>query len=289
MEDNKTITIKIPKKMKHNGITRSLQTNEQIQKKINEEVDFVIKYLPAHKMCCIIRQYLSGQNCPVKKFYQEYMNKTGIIFEVKTNYGTISGRTNISDIGGTISITREALTRIGHDPDEINIDIYIKSYPNIDTKGIQINTEVIEKLTEYKTILQKYIDECEILDNNNLDEDTIIMIKNISARKYLLKNLFYEKKQYIRHYNKMKELFIKNSTIGNFPRNYEYNNILFGWDNNLSSIPFPILVKLYLEAYDIKNLTTACEEFKIEILNISMENPKYTIQLLLDDYDYMIN
>ena len=287
MDSEQTFIIKVPKKLKHNGIKRSLESNETTKKMIDEEINQMIKYLSAHIMCCKIRSFMTGQSCPVKKFFNNDMQKVQQMLEVETNYGTICLRSIISMNGVTVGKTREALERINIDPDKINMELYSKHRVNVNIDALKYHPDVIAQLSEYNNNLQKYIDECEILGDEKFDEDKVQMIKNIAARKCLSKDLYSEKKQYILHYNKMKDIF-NNATTNEskFPRNYEYKGVFLGWDNNIFAISYPTLAKMYLQNYDLKNGDTKYEEFTIMLLTICGENIKCTLTVLLDDYDY---
>lgn len=270
----------IPKLRKE--IKRKL--NDEIINILNKNIDEMNEYFPAHSFYCQLTLYLTGQSCSIKKYFSEEMNDSKLLLNEQTNYGDISVR-SIIQISSCNSNVITALKELGFDPNKLEeYEKVLKNRIVCDTSGIKSNQKVIEKKNEYLDILKEAINECNV--NVNVNEREVI-IKQIAARKHLLKHLYPYKSKYVKSYNKVKKEFNDACIKGNFPRNYEYNGVMLYWEEPYVNLSYIQKINMILQDYDLENNTVKFEEFKLKIQEISFKNPKYTLRYTLDDYDYI--
>jgi hypothetical protein len=263
------------------------------EEKLNMCIEKLYTYRPAYYTIGSIRQFITGQSSLVKKHFKDKMDETKIIEEVNTNYGTICVKSQIPNYStSTNSIIYEALENTEHDLDDLqqkhDEDMPTESNSKlvVSTTAIKNNEDVISKVSKYLDELNKLVDNCVVYDTESMNDKTINVIKQIAARKFLAKELYCDYRKYLIYYNRMKEQFIKMSTLGDFARNYCYKGVHLGWNSDFNNILFSQYVDNYLISLDESQNSNKYGQYKLECRRLMSKYKKFTILVTLDDFDY---
>jgi len=270
--------------------------NSEIKKKLDSYVDKMYEYKPAHSYHAQIRLRLSGVNCGIKSFFETQLesNEYGSeLLRAQTNYGTVTVLKNRNMNCSNGSMVKKALEEMSIDSDNlITSKKFIKKHIIIaNTDEIKSSTEFIEKTEYYNKRFEQHKEECQIFEDEEMEQmsDEIERIlKLISATKNFMGELQYDAKQYNNYYNMLKDDFKKESTIGTFPRNYEYKGITLNWNRIDISSNLYIHVKNYFLDEDFKNQTNLMGTFENQMNKLRKAQNKYKMKMFIDDEDYEI-
>jgi hypothetical protein len=282
---------KLKRRKKRHG-PEETDENREIKKKIDEQIDELSKYKGWHYVAAWLRRQVSFPNAlPQKYFTAKGLTKSEELLKYDTNYGEISVlSTNMMSCGTKKSMVKEALFESGIDLDEL------EKRPEISEKNVvKIDTEEVKKSQEYMHIrakfsrqLKKYTDECEIYgEGGDLDTEQKNMIKYLAVHRRLLKDIMDDSRRYTYAYNSLREIFTEASTKGDFPRYYQYNNVVCRWEDSTTRITnFYRSVTEYLDQYDLKNNTNKLLEFNAKMDELRIKENRYKIRFMLDDEDF---
>jgi hypothetical protein len=269
--------------------------NSEIKKKLDSYVDKMYEYKPAHSYHASIRLRLSGANSGIKSFFETHLetNDNGaIIFEVPTNYGTITLQKNRNMNCSNACMVKESLELMCIDVDKFTTSkkFMTKSKIVANADEIKLSTEFIEKTGDYNTRFEQYKNECVIFEHEESDpmSDEMKRIVNlISSTKNFMGELQNDARQYNIYYNKLKDDFKKESTIGTFPRNYEYRGITLNWNRvDISHGSMYSITKNYFSDEDFKNQTNLMGEFENQMNKLRKAQNKYKMNIFIDDEEY---
>jgi hypothetical protein len=283
-------------KVDHTHIPRKVKLrvkDESNKNNIDFHIDKLYEYSASYQMICRMRSFIGAPNSAVKKHFKEDLCEFKIIKDINTNYGRINITTTRPVASHSGNIIYEALVNLEHDPSDLELNYDSDISPEfkynliINVTEIKNDTNVLNELNNYLEQLNKLVTNCEVEDSS-LDEKTLNIIKQISSRKKLAKELMKKGKAYLVNYNRMRDLFKQCSTEGNFVRTYNHRGAYLTWDEDLTSLSFSnYVIQIWLPNYDETNNTNEKEKFAIECRKIYIKQNKFTIKVTLDNYDYL--
>ena len=284
--------IKKLKRRKKRHRAEETDENREIKKKMDVQIDELSKYKGWHYAAAWLRRQVSFPNALPQKYWNaKGLTNGGPLLEpVSTNYGAISAFSTNMSCSTKKSMVKEALFKSGIDPDEL------EKQPEISEKNVvKIDTEEVKKSQEYMQIrakisrqLKKYKDECEIYgEGGDLDTEKKNMIKYLAVHRRLLKDIMVDSRRYTYALNSLKEIFTEASTKGDFPRYYQYNNVVCRWEDSTTRITnFYRDVTEYLDQKDYDNNTNTLFEFNSNMDELRIKENRYKLRFMLDDEDF---
>ncbi len=275
----------IKKKIKRSIEANSM--NESIHKRMCSYVDEMYEHKAAQLQMCSLRQAISGQSCPPRKYFDslKISGQTFDILVADTNYGTIS----IDQINhwAVTNISRDyALSKMKINDNDI-LSIWVKKHKLLVETG-QLKITVIPQLKILQDNLQEYIDNFELIEPEKYTVKQRNIIRWIASRQYQKQIIMHDASQYITAYNKLKLLFSNHSTLGSFPRRWNYKGVSLCWDISNMSATASQRTAWYLQELDFKNGGILRETYKNHIIAYNLEIGKHSFRYLVDgnDYDY---
>ena len=285
------------KKKKHNKKLRKLEGNEKIAKELNNCIDKMIETRAAVITNLKTRHELTGQSSDTRKHFKEDIEKQAKsdkysdspLLDIMSNYGTLTVLTKRNLTCTSKSMVNSALSSLRVEY-EAEIDLgNIKNKLCVDTDELKIKEIVMKRVDEYNKYLNKLKVDCVLYpdtDGKTPDEESVAIIKKIASLKAFQKYLYEEKNKYLAYYNRMKDIFEKESTTGTFPRFYSYEGVTLTWDDICVKENYYQKVKRYLENKDLEDDEQLFDKFEKQMNKLRKEQNKYTIKILLDGYDY---
>ncbi len=266
---------------------RTLEGNEKIVEEINSAIDEVVKYLPAQQFYCVMRTFFTTAKKELKKYCDENARE---IFHIDSNYGEINIITDTESKTCSKGDILRVFDGLGWEqPKESDFKETIRHILNVGVNCAKVSKEVLDAEKHYVSALKKYIENCEINNQEDFEPDEINFIIGIVARQKMLQDLYEDRSNYLRATSKVREIFTRATKRGTFPLTYIYRDIAVYWDSSIYKIPFPTKIGLYLRERDRKNGSTQWEEYLSHAKTRSAaENPiKSHIKYIYQDMDYM--
>jgi len=262
---------------------RTLKGNEDVQKLLETQMDMMETNYPYYAMVGSLRGALTGQSCIPKKHFEEEMKTDYILINKETNYGNIVLK-SIPSVSENNSSIREALDNMNIEEGHIMKEELKKQRYTIqvNTGVLKMSNPVIRKTDELLLEFQSVIDGFEIDEG----DDTENIIRYITSRKYFMKKLWEQSREYFSAYNKCKGIFERASTIGSFPRLYMYKGICLDWADITEKTVLKSCVLNYLHDCDKRDNTKMFIQYKAELKKISVKNNKRQPFYTLDGFDY---
>ena len=267
---------------------RTLEGNEAVIIKLNGCIDKLYKYAPAHSMVASLRQKLNGQSCLIKEHYG-CNNGTKQLLQTNTPFGELVIKSEYST-----SIPNHIMMDV---LEEVTMDISMESViddfaakfkkkVDLYTGAIKMNKEVNDKIVELSCKIKEYEnlydEQIEDYDMSQFNDKENYLIKFTMVRKKLLAELYEQSSKYIKYYNMIKKIFIKQTKEGNFPTVYEYKQVLINYDSaRMASMS--LQRKTYLLYYDDEQTYNFIMNKAREVM---VRENKSTIRVILNEYEY---
>ena len=259
-------------------VNRTLEGQEDIKHKIDTEIDGMYKYAAAYSFYSSLRCQITGTGSCPKKYIKQIENPISITAD--TSYGTIALLPNLLNSGRNADV-KKALEMLGVDIPEK--EYYAKYILKVHTNEMRLSPEVRSQKLLLANEFKKIIEQMEI-QSNALESDELELLKFVAVRKEMMRRIFFDSRKYFSHYNSCKSIFEKESTVGTFPRIYEYRKIRLFWNEGVGSISNT--VKSYLSKIDKEEESDLLVQYNQIITDISYENKNYTFEITLDGFDY---
>jgi len=266
--------------------------NRDIKKKIDEQIDILIKFKGWHSMASWLRRQVSFANAlPQKYFNSKELTTSKELLKCDTNYGEISViSTCLISCTTKKNMVKDALFKSGINADDLEKkpEIFNKNVVKIDTDEVKKSQEFMRIRAQFSRKLKEYKDECEICGEcGDLDTEQINMIKYLTVHRRILKDIIVDSRKYTYAYNNLREIFTEASTKGYFPRYYQYNGVVCRWeDSTKRASNFYNSVIEYLDQKDHDNNTNKLFEFNTNLDELRIKENRYKLSFMLDDEDF---
>jgi hypothetical protein len=280
----------IIRKLKHNGKIRTLQGNEEIENLIKEHIDKIFNLMPYIQIITNIIQELKGKSSACKKFLKDKLDEGQKIFNVETNYGTVSINSNIA-ICTSVTVVNQAI-------EEMKIPLNIMQeqlrkvklnnriiFDSNAAKFCEDNLPLRQELGEQMIQIQK---ECEVFcEEGEYTNEELYYIKLIASRQEFVRSIWDKKREFTTTMTSLRAITRDAIFNGNFPLNYWYREYNICVQGSETGVRPEQIVYDYLQYIDKTEGTNKYEQYKIITHRINIKNKKYRLEYHLNDMDYI--
>lgn len=253
----------------------SIEENQKIADQLRIHIETMCEYKAYSYWTQSLRSKLTNYRGKYRLYAMSKVSEN-IRHSTNTNYGELLIYRG-PYIGLNNEILEEALHRMGLDDldNELAMDKDHKRryVVKINTDALKNNRSVIDK---QKVLFEEFYAFEKTVDAIVSEERFIV-----AAICWMRDNLHYHR-QYLSAYTRAKELFVKSSTCGNFPRSFDYMGVVFHWQD----VMMISCKTARLTAYLLNKDVSLYDRFMLLVAEIREEIDKYRPVLLLDDYDF---
>ena len=259
-------------------------TNIRVDTRMKDWVDKLYTLLPSYRQIASLRQALSGQSSFPRKHLDTIKGSSeSDLLSAKTNYGSVCMSQVFTSCPTSLSM-EYALEQMGIDEDDIEDCWETKHKLCVETG--QMKMDVLDEMEPFNKQLQDLIDNFKLFESEKYTEEERNLIRWVACRQYQKQILQKKAAQYIKTFNKLKELFANHSTTGNFPRRWRYRGVSMGWDKCGSGMGFAQRARWYLMGKDTKEGATLYQTFQNNLIKYNKTIEKYTYRYCIDGFDY---
>lgn len=269
-----------PKMMRKKNIVRDPNTEENlaIAEKLKHYVDDMIKYKAHTTLLSTLRSRMTNYRGKYRLYAMSRLEKEPT-YSTATSLGELM-IARAPYAGVTNAILHSAMDRLGISDMEDKLYEEYKDYSSpyrhsavVDTTALKTNIDVLKM---EKTIFNEFYRFLETVDCS-VAEDKYFA----SALAWMKENIHYHQK-YLSAYQKARDLFIKESTKGLFPRLFTYKGVVYTWQEIREISSYTKRIETYISQKDPE----LYDALKREMMTIRHEMDEYRPRVTLDGYDY---
>ena len=260
-------------------------TERIVNAKLKQYVDKMTQFKPYHYQHMSLRGSLTNQASFPRKFLKSLgadPDKRTLV-EAKTNHGTIN-MSQIYAFGMTIESHEAVLKDMGIDEDTIEDEWYDKHQLVVETSHLTM--VALSQLEPLNKQLQDYLDNFVLYEREKYSDEEFQVIRYVTCRQKQKQEIAKKASKYMRNYNKLKLLFARHSTIGNFPRRWDYKGVAIAWEKCSTRIGTLQKTLWYFNERDQKEGTALTKTFNEGLKSYNYKVKKTTFRFSIDDFDY---
>lgn len=262
---------------KHRGTIRNINSlqNKEISKKINEQIDLMIKYKPYSSFITSTRIKLSARTGLSKTHATCVLGDSGT-YSDETNLGSLIIR-KVPSMSRRRELIDMAFERMNINVEDIEDKINElpkkqRSVVKLDTTALNLLPSVINEIAKIQHEFYQHLNNVRSSHEQN---------SYIAMSVYFIKNYLHYHLKYLGAYNRAKKLFEK-ARDDSFPLHYSYKGVTLIWEDIQSISAFNVRLNTYLKLADMELF----DNIQSMLNRIRAEKSEFRYMFSLNGYDY---
>jgi hypothetical protein len=273
-----SLDIKVPKLLKRKMVVRNIESveNAEVALQINNCIDLMQEYKPYTYQIQSLRSKLSNWRGQVKLHGAKVLQDSDR-YLCNSNLGELLIY-YVPSLSTKNEFVELALKELNLEDVDFRIqecDMSSRQIVRINTDALKLLPDVIDRTDKLNEAFHRFVATTTVENNNVTD-------KFICASLSWIRENIGKHRLYLKNYTLARNLFMKSSKDGNFPRSYDYKGVIFNWQDISTINSLDNRIRNYLTLNDMAMF----DKYIVALNKVRADRGERRIMFSLDNFDY---